>query len=235
MTAPTLPRVPVLPPTARPNPPTIPALPGAAAANRSRVRAQWLVLAAALTVLAGTLVAWSLSRAAARVEVVSVARPVPAGAVIESADLTTSAIAFDGEVSGLVPAASSGQLVGRTATIALAPGTLLALGMWADGNELGADERTVGALLAPGRYPTGVEPGTRALAVAVAPAGSAPTATVEPMVVRIVDSVVDEQGNLRVTIAATDPDAVTIAGLAASGNLVLVGLPATDPASAGTP
>jgi hypothetical protein len=235
MTAPTLPWVPVLPPTARPNPPTIPALPGAAAANRSRVRAQWLVLAAALTVLAGTLVAWSLSRAAARVEVVSVARPVPAGAVIESADLTTSAIAFDGEVSGLVPAASSGQLVGRTATIALAPGTLLALGMWADGNELGADERTVGALLAPGRYPTGVEPGTRALAVAVAPAGSAPTATVEPMVVRIVDSVVDEQGNLRVTIAATDPDAVTIAGLAASGNLVLVGLPATDPASAGTP
>jgi hypothetical protein len=234
MTAPTLPRVPVLPPAPRPTPPVAPALPGTAAAHRSRVRTQWLVLAAALTVLAGTLVAWALSRAAARVEVVSIARPVAAGAVIERADLTTSAIAFDGEVAGLVPAASGGQLVGRTATIALEPGTLLTVGMWADGNRLADDERTVGALLAPGRFPIGVEPGTRALAVAVAPAGGAPVTDVEPMPVRIVDAIVDEQGNLRVTLAAADPEAITIAGLAAGGALVLVGLPSAD-AAGGVP
>jgi hypothetical protein len=111
---------------------------------RTQVRAQWLVLAAALTVLAGVLVAWAIERAADRVDVVSVARPVPAGTVIQADDLTTTAIAFDEPVVGLAPAASLDALVGRVAVVELRPGTLLSVGMWADGTGLSPDERTVG-------------------------------------------------------------------------------------------
>src|SRR5690349_7089390 len=89
--------------------------PGRNTTVRARVRAQWLVLAGALMVLAGVLVAWALTRAADRVAVVTVARPVPAGTVIEAGDLTTAQIAFDGDVTGLVPAASLGALAGRVA------------------------------------------------------------------------------------------------------------------------
>jgi flagella basal body P-ring formation protein FlgA len=143
MTAPTLPARPTLPPSNPVRAQPVAVMPGPNTAARARVRTQWLLLAAALTVLAGTLVAWALSQAAARVDVVSIARPVPAGAVIDAADLSVTAIAFDEQVTGLVPAASRERLVGRTAAIALEPGTLLSVGMWADGSQLGDGERTV--------------------------------------------------------------------------------------------
>src|SRR5687768_9577421 len=126
--------------------------PGRNTKVRSRVRAQWLVLAAALTVLAGMLVAWALAQAADRVHVVSVARPVAAGTVIQAADLRTTAIAFDGDVQGLAPAASLDALVGRVAAVDLGAGSLLSVGMWADDTGLAEHERTVGAVLDAGRF-----------------------------------------------------------------------------------
>lgn len=194
--------------------------------TRTQVRAQWLVLAAALTVLAGVLVAWAVQRAAARVEVVSVARPVAAGAVIGPDDLTTTAIAFDTPVTGLAPASSLDALVGRVATVDLAPGELLSTGMWADGTELSAGERTVGALLDAGTYPTGLAPGSSALAVALDDAlADADGAT--DVLVRVLDTTDDDQGAVRVTLAVPEAEAARIARLAAGDQLALVGVPAT--------
>jgi len=212
---------------------------------RSQVRGQWLVLAAALTVLAGLLVAWSLDRAADRVEVVSVARHVPAGTVIEPGDLTTTAIAFDTPVAGLAPAASLDALVGRVATVDLDPGVLLSTAMWADGSELGAGERTVGALLDAGTYPGGISPGTSALAVSVhggeggevgdaaRDGGAADGAGSADVTVRVLDADVDARGALRVTLAVPAADAPRIARLAATDGLVLVGVPAAGVPTAG--
>jgi len=216
-----------------------------------------LVLAAALTVLAGVLVAWSLDRAADRVDVVSVARHVSAGTVIQPGDLTTTAIAFDTPVFGLAPAASLDALMGRVATVDLDPGVLLSTGMWADGSELGADERTVGALLDAGTYPGGIAPGTSALAVSVhggeggeggeggdsgevgdvardggAADGADGSADV---MVRVLDAEVDARGALRVTLAVPSADAPRIARLAATDGLVLVGVPAAGVPVAGVP
>ena len=233
MTAPTLPARPTLPPSNTTRHQPVSVVPGPNTAARARVRTQWLVLAAALTVLAGTLVAWALARAAARVDVVSVARPVPAGAVIDESDLTVTAVAFDGPVTGLVPAASREQLVGRTAAIALEPGTLLTVGMWADGSGLNVGERTVGALLDQGRFPSGTEPGTSALAIAVSAAGGAVPEGVAPMPVRILDASLTDHGELQVTLAAADADAIVIARLAATDMLVLVGLPVGSTPAAG--
>lgn len=190
---------------------------------RSRVRVQWLVLAAALTVLAGVVVAWALTRAADRVAVLSVAQPIAAGETIEAADLVPTDIAFEARVRGLVPAGSLDQLVGRVATIDLAPGTLLTTGMWTDAPELAADERSVGASLPTGRHPAGLARGSRAMAIAV-------EVTVEsnpaPVAVRILDAVVTDDGGLDVTLAVPDAEAAAVARLASNDQLTLIGVPA---------
>jgi SAF domain len=198
---------------------------------RSRVRTQWLVLAAALTVLAGLLVAWGLTAAGDRVDVVSVARPVAAGSVLQLDDLTITAIAIDssatGAGTGLVPATSLGDLVGRAATIDLQPGTLLTVGMWADGSTLTADERTVGAVLKPGRHPAGLTQGMHALALSL-------DDDLPGVTVRVLATEPAQTAGLAITLAVADADATRIARLGATDRLVLVGLP-TVAASSGTP
>lgn len=195
--------------------------PDEAERNRARARTQWLVFAAALTVLAGTLVAWGLGRAAARVEVVSIVRPVAAGSALGADDLSISSIAVDGTVNGLVPAASLERLVGRTAAIDLGPGTLLTVGMWTDGTQLRADEQTVGAVLEPGRFPAGLAPAGQARAVSTGEAAEVAVA------VRLLEAELDDRGQLHVTLAVPAEQAVELARLAALDSLVLVGLPAS--------
>ena len=107
---------------------------------RSRVRTQWMALGAALVVLAGLLVAWGLSNAADRVEVVQLASDVSAGDVFEATDLALASVAYDGAVVGLVPAGSLKSLVGRVAAIDLQAGALVQSGMWRDDSDLAFGE-----------------------------------------------------------------------------------------------
>jgi|JI10StandDraft_1071094.scaffolds.fasta_scaffold16321_2 flagella basal body P-ring formation protein FlgA len=191
---------------------------------RSRVRTQWLALAAALVVLAGVLVAWALSNAADRVQVVRVTQAVSAGEVISAADLTVVGVAFDAEVQGLVPAASLDALVGRVAAVDLEPGVLLVAGMWRDAPETLVGEEAVGAVLRAGRFPLGLARGDVALA---APVDAAAAAAAEPVSVRVIDVQVGVDGELSVTLAVAADSAVAVAQLAATDQLLLVGQPAT--------
>ena len=191
---------------------------------RSRVRTQWLALAAALVVLAGVLVAWALSNAADRVQVVRVTQAVSAGEVISAADLTVVGVAFDAEVQGLVPAASLDALVGRVAAVDLEPGVLLVAGMWRDAPETLVGEEAVGAVLRAGRFPLGLARGDVALA---APVDAAAAAVAEPVSVRVIDVQVGVDGELSVTLAVAADSAVAVAQLAATDQLLLVGQPAT--------
>ncbi|MDP2291258.1 MAG: SAF domain-containing protein [Actinomycetota bacterium] len=185
---------------------------------RSRVRAQWLALAAALVVLAGVLVAWALTDAADRVSVVQVARAVPAGAVISEDDLTVAGVAFDQGVHGLVPAESLAALVGRTASVDLRAGSLVVTGMWREGPQLAPGEHEVGALIDQGRFPDGLTRGDGALAAPIdATLGIGATS------VRVMHVEVAADGDLAVTLAVPSEFAVAVAQLAASGQLLLIG------------
>ena len=187
---------------------------------RSRVRTQWLALSAALVVLAGVLVAWALSNAADRVQVVQVAQTVQAGDVIDAADLTVAGVAFDAEVNGLVPADSLAALVGRVAAIDLQPGALLQVGMWRDAPQLAAGEEAVGALLKAGRFPTGLARGDLAIAAPVAAAAAGIT-----VAVRVIDVQLGADGDLSVTLAVPADQSIAVAQLAATDQLLLVGKP----------
>jgi len=134
---------------------------------RGRVQTQWLALAAALVVLAGVLVAWGLSKAAGRVEVVQVARPVQAGNELALDDLQITGVAYDGQVTGLVPATSLERLVGRVAAVDLEAGALMQVGMWADAPAVAEGEDRVGAVLKAGSYPADLARGDVALAAAL--------------------------------------------------------------------
>ena len=187
----------------------------------SRLRTQWLALGAALVVLAGVLVAWALSQAADRVQVVQVARGVEAGDVIAAADLTVAGVAYDAAVEGLVPSGSLDALVGRVASIDLQTGALMQVGMWRDAPQLLPGEETVGALWHGGRVPGGLAPGGVAIAASIdATADGAVGFTVE---VRVIDAEAGADGELSVTIAVPAAQSIAVARLSATDQLVLVG------------
>jgi hypothetical protein len=188
---------------------------------RSRVRTQWLALGAAFVVLAGVLVAWALSNAADRVQVVQVAQALEAGDVIAVDDLTVTGVAFDAQVQGLVPEQSLQALVGRVVAIDVQPGTLLSVGMWQDAPLVNEGEAAVGAVLAAGRSPAGLSRGELALAAPID--GTVEAATV---MVRVIAAAIGPQGELQVTLAVPVDRSVAVAQLAATDQLLLVGEPA---------
>ena len=190
---------------------------------RSSVRTQWMALGGALVVLAGVLVAWALSRAADRVQVVQVAQAVPAGQVITVDDLTITGIAYDTQLQGLMPAVSLDELAGRVAAIDLQPGALLQSGMWRGEPVMAPGEQRVGVVLAPGRLPEGLAQGDTAWAAAMDPADST-----APVAVRVLTAAVTPEGATALTLAVANDSSVVVARLAAAELLVLVGdAPAT--------
>lgn len=188
---------------------------------RSKVRTQWMALGGALVVLAGVLVAWSLSNAENRVQVVQIVRPVRAGHPIATDDLALTGVAFDAGVAGLVPATSLDAVVGRVAAIDLSEGALLQKGMWRDMPALNAGERAVGVVLKPGRSPAGLASGDSAIAAPLQPGDAA-----APVPVRVLDVSLADDGTSTLNLAVPEVSAVAVAQLAATEQLVLVGDPA---------
>jgi hypothetical protein len=183
-----------------------------------RVHTQWMALGAALVVLAGVLVAWALSNAADRVQVVQLSQAVAAGEVIGADDLMVTGLAYDTRIEGLVPARSLDVIVGRVAAIDLGAGVLLQTGMWRDAPLLGIGEHSVGVVLRPGRAPAGIALGDAAFAAPMESDAAAP-----PVLVRVIDIGVTPDGDLTLTLAVPEADAVAVARLAATDQLVLVG------------
>ena len=188
---------------------------------RTRVRTQWLALGAALVVLAGVLVAWSLSNASDRVLVVQLAQAVKVGEPIEAADLMFAGVAYDSAVQGLVPAASLDTLVGRVAAINLDAGVLMQSGMWREATHIEVGEESVGALLTVGRFPADLARGDIALAAPVVPLDATVPATA--IAVRVLDAQASDDGELTVTLAVPAAQSVAVAQLAATDQLLLIG------------
>jgi hypothetical protein len=183
-------------------------------------RVQWIVLAAALVIVAATVVTWALQRAGHRVEVVAVARPIAAGTAIRAEDLVVVDVGADPSARGLVVAAAAPRVVGRTAAVTLRPGVLLSVGMWLDDDGLAPDERSVGLVLHAGRAPSGLAVGDHARAVALAGgAADATTGTVPPAT---------DAGPIGGPAPSTDPGATVVVSTAASSSTDALGSTSSD-------
>jgi hypothetical protein len=110
----------------------------------------------------------SFASAGDRQAVLAVARPVAAGQVITAADVTEVRISGD---PGLhpVPARDRSRIVGRTAGVALTPGTLVTPAQFAPGPSVPAGRAVVGAALKSGQFPPDLHVGD-AVDVVIAPA-----------------------------------------------------------------
>jgi hypothetical protein len=163
-----------------------------------------------------------------RMQVLAVARPVAAGQVISAEDLRPVLVAADPSVP-LVAATSVTSVVGRTASVPLAAGTLLAPSQLGPPSWPAAGQAVVAVLLKPGRAPAGLAAGSRVRIVTVAPDSTTstdvlPAAPVSvPAVVTGVSEGVDGAGTSVVSLQLAQDDAARIAGAGLELALVLVG------------
>jgi hypothetical protein len=162
-----------------------------------------------------------------RVPVLAVARPVTAGQVLTTADVTEVSTANDAAL-GLIPASQAGQVLNRAAVVPLVPGTLLTRAMLGDAAFPPAGQVVSSLALKPGQYPQGMPAGAR-VAVFITDVPSAGDASTSPSRAAVaeparlsatvlgVDPAGDGQGGTLVTLLLAESDASRLAGAPAPG------------------
>jgi hypothetical protein len=196
-------------------------------------RRVWLLVGGllAMVVCAGAFALVYLG-ADARVAALAVDRPLAAGQTVTAQDIRVVWLVPDAGVD-LVPADDASQVVGRTVTVPLAVGTLLARSQLGPAGWPPPGEAVAAVPVKPGRLPAGITEGSRVLVVRVAPGttvepgpppeapGSSP-APVPATVVQVVEAV-DGSGTSLVSLLLDQDDAVAVAGAAGDLALVLAG------------
>jgi hypothetical protein len=197
-------------------------------AVRPRRNPVHIVAGAMLVVVLALAFMWIQLRADQTVGVLVVARPVPAGQVITSADLRVATVVPDAGVQ-LVAASQADTVVGRTAAVPLVAGALLSPEQVGPAAWPAAGEAVVALPLKPGRIPAGIAPGARVRVLAVATtegssgrSAAGDQAGVVATVVEVSREQVDASGTVVVSLLLRSADA----GVAAAGGdatLVLLG------------
>lgn len=196
---------------------------GAWQAPRRTGRLPYLSVGVVLILASVLVVAWLVANAGRRVQVLQLARDVPAGQAITAQDLTTTPVAADGSVA-LISAQQESDVVGRIAVVPLAAGTLLHTKLFGAASYPPSGQVIASVALRPGHYPQGVSAGTNVTVyVADKDLGQTEKAT-DPerfaAVVLDVDEAGDGQGSSVITmqigaddarlLAAAATDAVTV-------------------------
>ncbi|WP_191838931.1 SAF domain-containing protein [Catellatospora chokoriensis] len=185
-----------------------------------------------VVVSAGGFALWQTS-AETRTQVLAVARPVAAGQVLSRADLRTVQVDVAAGIS-LVRASELPTLIGLTAAVPLAQGSLLTRSQLGPAEFPAAGKAVVAVGIAAGRLPQGVVAGTRVRLVAGAaePAVPAPSPAlgavsaepVEATVLAVVDGV-DGTGTIVVSVLVDSADGVRVAAMAGASVVIVGGQP----------
>jgi hypothetical protein len=174
-----------------------------------------------------------LAHAGARTEVLAIARTVPVGAVITSADLTPARVDADPALAP-IPAAQQPSVLGQRAAVELRPGTLLTRGELTTTGAPSAGQQVLGVVLKPGQLPAqGVTPGARVLLIGTPSGGTgsatdgsgAATVRVAAMV-RAVTTTAGSGGDVVVDLLVADSDGTAAAQAASTGHVALLLQPA---------
>ena len=195
------------------------ALPG----SRTR-RSVPRILAGALAAVLGAVVFGAVGlRADPAVEVLAVARPVAAGAVIADADLTVVRIVPDPALP-VVPASERSTVVGQVAAVPLAPGSLLTATQLGTAVDPPPGQSVIAVGVKTGRAPVSALAAGASVLVLVIPTGSDATAPAvqAAAVVRSVE-LTDSAGVTVVTLQLASEAAVRIASATGEVALVLQG------------
>ncbi|MFF4189069.1 SAF domain-containing protein [Streptomyces sp. NPDC001691] len=191
-----------------------------------------LALAAALVAAGavGNYLYWTQN--GQRSPVLVMARDVPAGTVIQDADLAEASVALDPALKA-IGTAQRAQVVGKRAAVELLPGVLLAPGQVTSRTLVHQDEQLVGLNLKPGQLPDSpLKPEDRVEVVFTGDNGATTAgrnskpdqpsgpATVAARVVRV-GSKQDSTGQQVIDVAVTSADGPRLAAQAAAGTVAL--------------
>lgn len=137
---------------------------------------RWSLALVSILVTMGSALAFALlwMNAGDRQPVLALARAVPAGQVIEAADLAVVQVSAD---PGLRPVGVERRaaVIGQTAATDLVAGALLTEGQWSSGSLLAEGDVVVGVPVPREQLPTGqLQPGDQVLVVLNAPSAASP-------------------------------------------------------------
>ncbi|MGW2016839.1 SAF domain-containing protein [Streptomyces sp. NPDC001927] len=213
----------------RPATPARPEIPITTSAPVKRER-RWSVaaLCIVLAVVAGLGAAAAVTSASDRIKVLAIARDVPAGQALTTADLIVAEVSADAALAP-VPATQEASMVGKRPAVDLRKGGLLTISQLASGTGLGDDKQQVGVQVKRGQAPAGtLAPGDKVLAVTTPAQGEQPIgkdAEVPPSTINAVVVTVsrpDASGNVVVNLAVSPADGPLLATRAAQGRIALV-------------
>ncbi len=186
----------------------------------------YVALAVALIVGLAAIGAWLYSSAGSKTPVVMVVRAVPAGQVIERADLTTV------PVSGRVVAFGADRLdfvVGQRAAVTLLPDMFVQRSMVKDGEEsLPAGQAEVGVAVRSGQVPAdGLAPGDTVQVVQLPVQNTPGQARVLVEQARVFRSRPDESvvGGTLLTVVVPSSSSTAVAAASGAGQVALVRVP----------
>jgi len=186
------------------------------------------VIAVLLVVAGVTAATWLYVQKGETVEVLVLARAVPAGHEITAGDLTTAQVSG---VEGSVTADDASTILGQFAVVGLVPGQVLnhdALTTQALPSE---GERMVALNIPVGRLPVGVEAGS-AVEVLAAPAPGQGTSSAQFAAPKVIaaralahDVEVVDDGTVVLTLRLDEADADLVAAHSAAGEVTVIQIP----------
>lgn len=188
---------------------------------------QWLG-AVLFVVMAVLLAGWFWQQKSDRQEVLAVAHPVPAGAVLAANDLTIVDVA--GVRQG-ISSTDSDSVIGTTAAVGLVKDQILTRDMITSVPLPGPGDRVVGLQLDATRAPAGLAPGATVLVLAVPPAGNPSTVkeldnpTVLAPKATVVSADVIEGAGTRLTLVVPQAVSERVTEYVAAGRVALVQAP----------
>jgi hypothetical protein len=186
-----------------------------------------------LMVGCGLIAAVLQMRATTKTAVLTVAHQVPVGQVVRSSDLSTVSVSVSGgDGLRVIPAADRSSVVGRTAVVALMPGTLVSRSQIGDGSAVTKGKVVIGLSLKPGQMPTSnLKAGDQVVLVSTTPANQAADAGAnQPRAAVLVDraTVFGVEGgsrnndNTTVSVLIDEADAPAVAAAASASQVTLV-------------
>lgn len=223
-------------PAPTPQPPVAATPAPRTAAARRRTSRRSLV-ASVLVILLGGLLALVAGRMLTQhTDVLAVARDVPPGSTVTAEDLTVASVTSDPNLSP-IPASQQSRIVGMVAQVALVRGELLTRGQLGTSDGFVAGEMLVALPLKEGQFPArGLTSGQHVLIVTtpgsnhgVTPADDSGAAGGNRQIAATIAEVGDTNPATQVTVVDVrvgSEDGAAVAGLASTGNLALVLLPA---------
>ncbi len=195
-----------------------------------RRRPAMMALAVAM-VGAGVLVSAAVyQRAGQQFSVVTVTRPVSAGAPITAGDLGTARVGIVSAIR-VIPASQLGQVIGEIAAVGLQPATLLAPADLTTAQPPAPGQELVPASLRPSELPaSGLFPGDHVLIVATpgdqgqagSPGGPPSVSAPVPAVVAAVNDAPDSAGLDVVDLLVSDASGVAVADQVSTGQFALI-------------